>query len=39
MHTARGQLLQDGLVGARHAARCVDVFKAYQPLATMGFGV
>lgn len=36
---ASGQLLQDEVVCARNATRCVDVFNAHQPLATVGAGV
>ncbi len=36
---AGGQLLQDELVGAGHAARAVDVFDAHQPGAAMRAGV
>jgi len=33
------QLLQDGLIRTRYAARFVNVFNAHQPLTSMGFGV
>ena len=33
------QLLQDGLVGPGHAARCVHVFDAHEPSACVGAGV
>lgn len=35
-HPAGGELLQDELVCARHAAWCVNVFDANQPLPTVG---
>ena len=33
---AAGQLLDDGLVSASDATRCVNVFYAQQPLALVG---
>ena len=39
MQAASCKLLQDDLVCTRYTARRVNVFNAYQPLATMRFGI
>ena len=39
MQATGGELLQDGLVRARNAARGVYVFHAHQPLTLVGSGI